>query len=178
MEAATFTQSPFGVLTFIVAPCLLTNASSVLAMSTINRMLRTRDRMQELFAQSERGGQSDTEASRLVEQVGRVERQAILLLRALRSIYVALGAFAGATLVTLLGATLVSSPNAIWFRFLTAFGLVLGFAGVSGLIHGSVSLFQATQLSLINIRMEANLIRERQAQRLPTATPTAPREGG
>ena len=45
-------------------------------------------------------------------------------------------------------------------------GLVLGFGGVGGLLFGSVSLFQATQLSLINIREEAALIRERQSQRM------------
>src|SRR6267143_827617 len=107
MEPVSLTQSPFAVLTFIVAPALLTNASSVLALSTINRMLRTRDRMHELFAKSEAGGHSEAEAARLVEQVNRVEKQALLLLRALHSIYVALGAFAAATLVTLLGAGLV-----------------------------------------------------------------------
>src|SRR5882757_1477539 len=100
MDGISLTQSPFAVLTFIAAPALLTNASSVLALSTINRMLRTRDRMKELFAKS----QADTEPdpARFIEQVNRVEQQAILLLRGLRSIYVALGAFSGATLVTLL----------------------------------------------------------------------------
>jgi hypothetical protein len=165
MEQVTLTQSPFAVLTFIAAPALLTNASSVLALSTINRMLRTRDRMSELFAKSERGGHSDTESARLVEQVNRVEQQALLLLRALRSIYVALGAFAAATLVTLLGASLAPFQGALWFRLLTGLGLVLGFVGVGGLVFGSANLFQATQLSLINIREEAGLIRERQSQR-------------
>jgi len=41
----------------------------------------------------------------------RVERQAIVLLRALRCIYVALGAFVSATLVTLLGAVAEETPN-------------------------------------------------------------------
>src|SRR5881394_2438283 len=101
-----FTQSPFAVVTFIAAPALLTNASSVLALSTINRMLRTRDRMHDLFGKSEAGGQSAVQSRRLVEQVNRVERQGVLLLRALYSIYIALAAFAGATLVSLLGAGL------------------------------------------------------------------------
>src|SRR2546425_789987 len=35
METASFAQSPFAALTFIAAPALLTNASSVLALSTI-----------------------------------------------------------------------------------------------------------------------------------------------
>src|ERR1043166_8078993 len=100
MEPIPLTQSPFAVVTFIAAPALLTNASSVLAMSTINRMLRTRDRMRDLFAKSEAGGLSEAEAARLIEQVDRVEKQAVLLLRALHSIYVALGAFSGATLTT------------------------------------------------------------------------------
>src|SRR5213594_968337 len=99
MEPVTLTQSPFAVLTFIAAPALLTNATSVLALSTINRMLRTRDRMHELFNRSEAGGQSEAETKRLLDQVDRVERQALLLLRALHSIYVALGSFAAATFV-------------------------------------------------------------------------------
>src|SRR5206468_9332116 len=115
------------VVTFIAAPALLTNASSVLALSTINRMLRTRDRMKELFAKSQ--ADAEPNAARLVEQVDRVEKQAVLLLRALRSIYVALGAFSGATLVTLLGAGLAPFQGALWFRLLAGLGVGLGFVG-------------------------------------------------
>jgi hypothetical protein len=165
MDQVSLTHSPFAVLTFIVAPALLTNASSVLALSTINRMLRTRDRMQDLFAKSEAGGQSEPEAARLIGQVNRVEKQAVLLLSALRSIYLALGAFSGATLVTLLGAGLASFQGAVLFRALAGLGLVLGFIGVGGLVWGSASLLHATQISLVNIREEAGLIRERQTRR-------------
>jgi hypothetical protein len=66
-----FSQSPFAVLTFIAAPALLTNASSVLAMSTINRMLRTRDRMHDLFAESKATTLAQPEAERFLGQVGR-----------------------------------------------------------------------------------------------------------
>src|SRR5881296_1939914 len=118
MEPVSLTQNPFGVVTFIAAPALLTNASSVLALSTINRMLRTRDRMSELFAKSETKGASAEERGRMVEQVDRVEAQAILLLSALGRIYMALGAFAAATLVTLLGAGLAHFQDALWFRLL------------------------------------------------------------
>jgi hypothetical protein len=157
-----FSQSPFAVLTFIAAPALLTNASSVLAMSTINRMLRTRDRMHDLFAESKATTLAQPEAERFLGQVGRVEKQAIILLRALRSIYVALAAFAGATLVTLLGASLAHFQGALWFRLLTGLGLALGFSGVGGLVFGCANLFHATQLSLMNIREEAEMIRIKQ----------------
>ena len=168
-DSISFTQSPFAVLTFIAAPALLTNASSVLAMSTINRMLRTRDRMHDLFAESKLAKLPAADARRFLAQVERVERQAIVLLRALTSIYVALAAFAGATLVTLLGASLAHFQEALWFRLLTGCGLVLGFSGVGGLIFGCANLFHATQLSLVNIREEAKVIRQQQVNEAATS---------
>jgi hypothetical protein len=167
VETVSLAQSPFAVVTFIAAPALLTNATSLLAASTINRMLRTRDRMQELFDKSEQGGLSKEESERLLHLVDRVEKQASLLLRSLGSIYVALGCFAAATLVTLLGASLAHFQGALWFSLLGGVGLVLGFVGLGGLVFGSLDLFQATQLSLMNIREEAGLIRKRQTERAP-----------
>ena len=164
MDATNLVQSPFAVVTFIAAPALLTNASSVLAMSTTNRMLRTRERMQDLYAKSEAGSQAGIAATRLVEQVNRVEMQAVLLLNALRSVYVALGAFAAATLVTLLGAGLAPASQ-VWFHVTAGAGVLLGFVGVGGLVMGSLHLFHATQISMTNIREEAKLIRERQQSR-------------
>lgn len=161
MDVNSFSQSPFAVLTFIAAPAVLTNATSVLAMSTINRMLRTRDRMHELYARSEAGLHELEEIDRMLGQVDRVERQASLLLRALHSIYVALGAFAAASLVTLLGAVL--QPWAAgWLGLLIGCAMVLGFLGVGGLVVGCWNLLSATQISLENIREEAGVIRARQ----------------
>ena len=162
MEQNALTQSPFAVLTFIAAPALLTNATSVLAMSTINRMLRTRDRMSQLYTRSERMTPEEANAQRLIAQVNRVEGQGVLLLKALHSIYLALAAFISATLVTLLGAGLAPVGGVLWLRILAGIGLALGFVGVSSVVLGCVRLFRATQLSLQNIREEADLIRERQ----------------
>lgn len=162
MDETQLTQSPFAAMTFIVAPALLTNASSVLAMSTINRMLRTRDRMHDLFKRSEAGGHSAVESARLIEQANRVERQASLLLKSLYAIYVALAAFASSTLVTLLGASVAQFQGGAWLRGLAGVGVLLGIVGVGGLVVGCGNLFRATQLSLVNIREEAELIRVRQ----------------
>jgi hypothetical protein len=165
MDGNLLTQSPFAVVTFIVAPAMLTNASSVLAMSATNRMLRTRDRMEELYSKSEAGGLSETESAHLVVQVDRVERQAFLLLMGMRAIYVALGAFSAATLVTLLAAVVEQVHVAVWARPLTTLGIVLGAVGVGGLISSSVNLFRATRLSLANISEEAAIIRARHSKR-------------
>jgi hypothetical protein len=67
-------QNPFAVLTFIVAPAILTNATSMLAMSTINRMLRTRESMHQLYTASENS--AIVRDADLLFQVNRVEKQA------------------------------------------------------------------------------------------------------
>ena len=160
MGSSLLTQNPFAVLTFIVAPAILTNATSVLAMSTINRMLRTRDRMHELFRESDDA--TKLRASKFVEQVNRVEPQAALLMNALRWIYVALGAFAAASLVTLPGGLFGQFGHETLIRMVIGTGLLMGFTGIGGLIGGCVNLFKATQLSLVNIREEAESVRARQ----------------
>ena len=120
--------------------------------------------MRELFvAIGKKGTLPDSEKEWLMAQAERVEKQGVLARRAdcvglcLRS-----GAFAGATLVTLLGAALFSLQKAFWFHLLAGLGLLLGFVGVGGLIFGTANLFQATQLSMASIRQEAGLIRARQ----------------
>ena len=156
-------NNPFAVLTFIAAPAILTNAASVLAMSTINRMLRTRDRMHELYRESE--DTSKLLGEKFIEQVNRVERQAAMLLSAMRWIYTALGAFVSASLVTLVGAVAGQFGNELLMRVIIGAGLLLGFAGVTGLVGGCVNLFHTTQLSILNIRDEAEAIRARQQKR-------------
>ena len=169
MGTNLLTQNPFAVLTFIVAPAILTNATSVLAMSTINRMLRTRERMQQLYARSEAG--TKFRGAAFVEQVNRVEKQAIHLLSALRWIYTALGAFAAASLVTLLGAVAGQLGNELFMGIVVGTGLLLGVLGVAGLVGGCLNLLHATQLSLMNIREEAALIRARQESQKNSSDP-------
>src|ERR1700722_15595395 len=152
------TNNPFAVLTFIAAPAILTNATSVLAMSTINRMLRTRDRMHELYRESE--DTSKLFGEKFLEQFNGVERQA-----AMRWIYMAMVAFVSASLVTLVGAVAGQLGNALIMRIVIGAGLLLGFAGVTGLVRGCIHLFHTTQLSLLNIRDEAEAIRQRHQKR-------------
>lgn len=159
MEPEIALHNPFAVLTFIVAPALLTNASCLLALSTANRMLRARERMHGLFEKSAQAQLSPEEKARLRNEANRVEQQSIHLLKGLGSIYIALGGFVLATFVTLLGAGLVQVQGAIWFRVAAIIGMALGAVGVGGLVNGSRHLFHATQISMTNIREEADIIR-------------------
>ena len=162
MASDILMENPFAALSLIAAPAVLTNATSVLAMSTINRMLRTRDRMHEIYLQADDPARCTR--PEFIRQANRVESQALLLLNALRWIYAALAAFAGATLVTLLGAVADQFEHVVSMRVIVGIGLVLGAVGVSGLVLGCITLFHATQLSLAAIREEADSIRPRQSQ--------------
>jgi hypothetical protein len=160
MEPPASLHSPFAVLTFIVAPALLTNASCLLALSTANRMLRARERMHALFVKSEEAGPTPEEKARLRNEANRVEQQSIHLLKGLGSIYIALGGFVLATFITLAGAGL-AQLGAAWFRAAAALGMLLGAVGVGGMVFGAMHLFHATRISMTNIREEAELIRKR-----------------
>jgi hypothetical protein len=157
-------QNPFAVLSIVAAPAILTNASSVLALSTSNRFLRAGERMRALAAQLHTTP-SGAEKDMLIVQVSRVERQALLLLTALRGAYVALGAFAAASLISIVGAGLSSTQFLAASYITVVLGLVVGFVGAGGLIVACLNLFRATRLSLLNISEEAALIRQRESPR-------------
>ena len=122
--------------------------------------------MHQLFKESAASNLADEERIHLMTVTGRVERQAVLLLKALHSTYFALAAFASATFVTLLGTSVAAFHGGIWVHIMAALGLLLGFFGAGGLVFGCANLFRATRLSLVNIRDEAALIREHSARLL------------
>ena len=139
--------NPFAVLSLIVAPAVLTNASSVLVMSTSNRLARAVDRARELSKQLEEAGAlTSSEAVRRLRELAATEQRSLMLLVALRSFYVALGSFASAALVSLLGAVLVLMGAGGPVRVLEVGGVVAGLLAVSALVHGSVVLVRETRL--------------------------------
>ncbi len=152
-------DNPFGPLTFIAAPALLTNAACLLAFSTTNRMLRTREQMSHLLADARSPKTLANDSGRFLARVERVEIQAGLMLRSLSAIYIALGCFAAATLISLLGATIAPGLGDWITQACAGIALVLGTAGVAGLVLCCVRMLQATRLSLANIGDEARLIR-------------------
>ena len=154
--------NPFTVLTLIAAPAVLTNASSVLALGTSNRFARAIDRARALSAQLEA---QDAEADPLtplrVRQLHRTEIRAQRLLLALQAFYLALGNFAAAALVSLIGASVASSEHHVIFRAAMWVALVTGVIGVGGLVYGCSLLVVETRLALLNVTEEADFIRAR-----------------
>src|SRR5579864_1596795 len=104
-----FPANPFAILTFISAPAVLTNASCVLLFGTGNRYGRAIDRVHELSAMIESA--RDAAAAELqlrIRQLEAGEKRTSLIVRALTCFYTAVAGFVSCTLISLVGAVLVS----------------------------------------------------------------------
>ena len=94
----------FAALSFIVAPAMLTNASALMGLSSSNRLAIATQRTREMARELETAKTlSSDEAKRRFEEMNASAERSQLLLRALRAFYFAMGAFALATLLSLLG---------------------------------------------------------------------------
>lgn len=133
---ATLISNPFAALPIIAAPAILTNAASVLAMSTSNRFLRASERMRTVTRQFESPDEPADSRAMLGRQVERIQRQALLLLNGLGASYVAMAAFAIASLVSIVGAALDSRGLHAAAVITVYLGLGAGFIGAGGLVHG------------------------------------------
>jgi hypothetical protein len=160
-DPVNLAQNPFALLSLIAAPAVLTNAASVLALSTSNRFLRASERMRGLTARYDEAKAPEAREL-LLKQITRVERQAVLLLNALRAAYVAIGSFVSASLISILGAGVASSSLRAAFTFLAGLALLVGVFGAAGMVWACVNLLGATRLALLNMTEEAEAIRRRE----------------
>lgn len=148
--ALAIQTNPFFILTFIVAPAILTNASALMIMSTGNRFARAVDRARDLSRQIEDARQREdtTKLARLNNELLVTEKRAVLLLRGLQAIYFSLGGFAFAAFVSLVGAGLVNLTGSAVDRLLATCAVVSVFLAVSGLIVGSVLLIYESRITV------------------------------
>src|SRR5215468_4092594 len=97
-------ENPFAVLTAVVAPAILTNACSVLALGTGNRVARVVDRARAITVELGALSRETALYQRRVAHIAQLRHRSRLLLTALRIIYAALGGFAACALVSVVGA--------------------------------------------------------------------------
>jgi len=153
-------ENPFAILTLIAAPAVFTNASSVLSLGTGNRLARVVDRTRSLSKtlHSEPPERSEVEMWR--RQIERLEKRAALLVRAMSFFYMAIGSFAAASLVSLLGASLAGSRYNLSFDVIAGMGFVVGVVGFVCLSVGCTLLVRETHLALLNLSEEAGLAKK------------------
>ena len=147
--------SPFQILTLIVAPAVLTNSSSVLALSTSNRFARVVDRSRALYDKLKRSeGLTPVEASVFRKQLPILGRRSLLLVRALTAFYVSVGSFAATALISLLGAGVEMFRHPHASQMFIALAVLLGCIGVLGLLSGTGLLVWETWTALRFLQLE------------------------
>jgi hypothetical protein len=162
--------NPYAALSLIVAPAVLTNASSILVLSTSNRLARAVDRARTLATHLESPSRTDTGlTSHRFRELDSAERRALMLLSALRFFYASIGAFATAALTSLIGAALLGTPLRALPPALEVVALTAGFVGVMGLVLGCVLLLQETRIAVRTVTEEATILREHLGGRSPPA---------
>jgi hypothetical protein len=149
-------NNPFAVLTAVVAPAILTNACSLLALATSNRLGRVVDRTRVVAGELAgiEPGSGDYQA--WTAQLELLQVRAQMLLKALRLFYAALGLFASAALISVGG-----SIAAYYGQRLLALGaglaMTTGAAAVVCLAWGCGRMVHETRLAVRNLAEEARL---------------------
>jgi hypothetical protein len=147
------TANAFQLLTFIAAPALLTNASSVLILSTSNRFARAVDRSRQL-------AKADP-ASVLGRELSRAFRRMLMLNRAMTAFYIAVSAFALGTFSELLGGGIAAISRIEIAPVITLLGLVAATIGTFSIAAGASFLVAETWDAYRGLQEEAHDIRER-----------------
>src|SRR5277367_6682719 len=146
---------PFSILTIVVAPAVLTNASSVLALGTNNRLARVADRTHAVIAQLStlEPGARNYEVSKA--QLPALLTRAQLLLRALRCFYLGLGLFASSALISIAGSIAVYYGGRTTFQIAAGIGVLCGTLAVISLVCGCVLMIRETQLAVRGLAFDA-----------------------
>jgi len=159
-------SNPFAALSLIVAPAVLTNACSILVLSTSNRLARAVDRARGLAHQMEsERREPEVFGSFRVRELDSAEQRALMLLRALRFFYGALGAFAGAAFLSLVGAAFSETSSSQLARVLELAAVLAGFGAVFSLGSGCLILLRETKIAVAIVSEEATLLRRHLASR-------------
>ena len=150
-------SNPFAVLTAIVAPAILTNASSVLALGTSNRLARVVDRTRVVYGDLAITAPESDEHRNRTDQLSALRKRAQMLLEALRMFYAALGLFSAAALVSVGGSIAAYYGQKFLFEAAAALAIITGAGAVVGLVAGCVLMVHETRLAVQSLTKEAEI---------------------
>jgi hypothetical protein len=157
-DVAAVGPNPFTLLSLIAAPAVLTNAASLLVLSTSNRFARAVDRARSLSAQLASATAADPLTPTRLRQLHRTERRSIMLVRALQNYYLSIGSFAAASLISVLGAAAANSANGLVLRIAVYVSMLAGIVGVASLVLGCLVLVRETRLAVFTISEDSQTL--------------------
>ncbi len=157
MQYQFVANNPFAILTAIVAPAILTNACSVLALGTSNRLGRVVDRTRVVasdIAAIKPGSEGFVEWN---SQLRALEIRVHMLLRALRLFYAALGLFASSALISVAGSMAAYYGQRPLFQLGALLAVLTGGSAVVGLSAGCFTMVNETRLAVKSLGEEARM---------------------
>jgi hypothetical protein len=158
-------DNPFAALSLIVAPAILTNASTLLILSTSNRLARAVDRARALTQELEERNDFASEIGhQLLRELTSAEERSVLLVRALRIFYMAVSGFASAALLSLVGALLAPKFPAAFSSGLELLVIAAAVVAVGSLVMGAVLLVRETRMVVRVLSERAESLRFRAGQ--------------
>jgi hypothetical protein len=157
LQSSLLGNNPFAVLTAIVAPAILTNASSVLALGTSNRLGRVVDRTRVVYADLAATAPGSQEHRDWMEQLAALRTRGQMLLRALRLFYAALGLFAASALVSVGGSVAIFYGSKVLFEIAAGLAVITGASAVVGLAVGCTLMVHETRLAVQSLTAEAEI---------------------
>lgn len=165
-------DSPFVILSFLAAPAILTNASTLLALGTSNRLARAADRARS-SAQSVITSKdpSDPLVKLHRDDFQAASQRASMLVKALQRFYLSAGCFALGTCVALIGAFLDYFQIRTFDKVSQIGTILIALFGVGGLVHGSLILLAETKIALNTLAMHHAAITQWRATNQPPANP-------
>jgi hypothetical protein len=139
--------NPFVVLSYVGGPALLTNATSLLVLSTANRFARAIDRsryLTGLLAEPALEGLHALEVAEL-----RTTGQRIRLIGgAISALYLAAAMFALATVVSIIGGVLAQMTSGAVLDVVVVFAVALGVVGFAAFVAASLALVIETRITM------------------------------
>ncbi len=141
-------DNPFAALTVVMAPAILTNACSVLSLGTANRIARVVDRTRIVAAAREIAATGSADREMRSRELEQLQARGALLLRALRIIYLSLGAFAASALTAVAGSVSSAYDLQLFSRATAVIGFATGTLGVSMLVMGCALMVRETRLAI------------------------------
>ena len=142
-------DNPLQSLTFIAAPALLTNACSLLVLSTSNRFARAVDRARLL---------AKNPVDDLGQALQRVEVRALILVRALTGFYIGVASFACSTFLGLVGSAIETLGHDRGLTFFTECALILATVGVLAIAIAAGHLVVETWIAYHGLMIEAKTV--------------------
>jgi hypothetical protein len=157
MQYQFVANNPFAVLTAIVAPAILTNACSVLALGTSNRLGRVVDRTRVVASDVAASAPGSEGFLEWTSQLRALEIRVHMLLRALRLFYAALGLFASSALISVAGSMAAYYGQRLLFQLGAFLAILTGGSAVVGLSAGCFTMVNETRLAVKSLGEEARM---------------------